>query len=193
VLGKGQTPADVLFIGEAPGKSENLMGFPFVGPSGNLLEKAITITSTWAGARPRYYITNTVACWPRDEEGNTRPPEDDEVMACAARLEDEIRAVKPKRIIFVGNVAEKHLSKRYTGKRILHPAYLLRRGRESAPEWLGWCREISDIFKEALYDGKGTVEAQSLEVRIEDGSSAERHALRRTVPLERRRDARADD
>ena len=68
VLGRGTLPADVLYIGEAPGKSEDLTGEAFVGPSGAMLDSLMLDATEQASlpAIPRFYVVNTVLCRPTD-------------------------------------------------------------------------------------------------------------------------------
>lgn len=152
VMGRGKIPADILFIGEAPGKVEDIRGEAFVGPSGKLLN--ILIKEAWELAAldhlsfPAYYITNTIGCRPCDRlGGENREPTEEEILACQPRLEHVVRLVKPKVIIFIGK-----FSKRYYGKRfaehfdIYHPAYLLRGGGRAHPEYISTIRKLSEAF-----------------------------------------------
>lgn len=122
-LARGQVPCDVLFIGEAPGESENIIGQPFVGPAGHLLDRIIAEAGPgysqlherdkkerWTSTLS-YAITNMVACVPRDEEGaKTSEPSVEEVKSCAPRLQEFIRICdqgqRLKLIVCVGKVAE---------------------------------------------------------------------------------------
>lgn len=132
VLCRGKLPAPILFIGEAPGPSEDVLGIPFCGPAGKLLDQIIsrTIDSQWD-----YAMTNLVACIPKDET-NTKfaepPPE--AIKACEKRLEELILMCNPKLIIAVGELANKWLPKMqvmdwmWTGTFVCiqHPAAILR-------------------------------------------------------------------
>lgn len=151
VLGRGQIPASYLFIGEAPGRSEDLRGEAFVGRAGKLLDSALADAARLARLTepPSYYITNTVACIPTDEKGGAfRPPTNREILACAERVELTVRLVNPEQIILLGNVARDALSGRYPYALCLrHPAYLLRQGGTASGEYRTFVRELSDLFR----------------------------------------------
>ena len=98
VPGDGNFGADVIFVGEAPGRSEDMQGRPFVGTAGKKLAAAFE----YAGmTRDSVYITNVVKCRP---PGN-RIPSMEEKEACHAYLQDEIRIINPKIICILGNTA----------------------------------------------------------------------------------------
>jgi DNA polymerase len=109
VFGEGNPNASVMFIGEGPGKQEDLQGRPFVGPAGELLtaiiEKGMKIP------RNQVYIGNVVKCRPTiDLKGfRDRPPEKDEVSACSWILLEQINIIRPKIIVTLGNPATKFL------------------------------------------------------------------------------------
>jgi DNA polymerase len=136
VFGSGNPNADLLFVGEGPGRREDEQGLPFVGNAGELLtrmiEKGLEIP------RQDVYICNIVKCRPP----KNRDPLPPEVMACQPFLDGQISAVKPKVIVSLGkpaaslllgrNVAitrERGTWQSYRGIPLmptLHPAYLLR-------------------------------------------------------------------
>lgn len=132
VLVRGKLPADVLFVGEAPGVSEDALGKPFVGPAGKLLDKMIHE----AGGdveRIRLAFTNVIACIPYGEDGKkTSEPSKEAVKQCSPRLDETIEISKPEIIIAVGQVAAKWISgpdRDKNGgmvKEIVHPAAILR-------------------------------------------------------------------
>lgn len=98
VPGSGSADADIMLVGEAPGRSEDLRGVPFVGAAGKKLDEALE----HAGLnRDSVYITNVVKCRPPDN----RVPTDSERAECRAYLELEIKAIKPKIICIMGNTA----------------------------------------------------------------------------------------
>lgn len=108
VLTRGKVPADVLFIGEAPGASEDVLGVPFVGPAGKLLDRIIerSLDGQWD-----YALTNLVACIPLDEGGRKAgEPSEECIEACAPRLQEFIGLCKPRLVIAVGRLAEKKLT-----------------------------------------------------------------------------------
>lgn len=140
VLARGTVPCDVLFVGEAPGESEDVIGLPFVGPAGKMLdsiiEDAFRSVSVEPG-KPSYALTNIVCCIPRDAEGNkVGEPSDEAVTACRQRLVEFVRLCDPRLIVCVGTVARDWLDlKRKRCIRfhrdisqvsIHHPAFILR-------------------------------------------------------------------
>lgn len=157
VFGRGRIPASILFIGEAPGKVEDLQGLPFVGRSGKLLEKAIQAAAEENGLKQftDYYITNVVACRPTDSRyGDNRQPTRDEIAACKERVIRVIHLLNPKKIVLVGKIAQNHcksLAPNAVG--VYHPAYILRRGGESSTEFQNLIRELSSVI--AMDDKKG--------------------------------------
>lgn len=130
VMLRGFIPAQVLFIGEAPGESEDMNGRPFVGPAGKLLDDIIldgwywancpaadpspdaicpTLRQSLANTLPRMAVTNIVACIPITTEYNLRKPVKEEVMACRSRLFEIIDLVQPATIVTVGQIAKQFL------------------------------------------------------------------------------------
>ena len=95
VFGDGSAAAKVVFIGEAPGKTEDEQGKPFVGASGKFLSEML---SSIGLKREDVYITNIVKYRPP----NNRDPEPEEKAACAPWLYEELNLIKPKLIVFLG-------------------------------------------------------------------------------------------
>lgn len=124
-LARGVVPADVLFIGEAPGASEDALGQPFVGPAGRLLDRIIE------RALPptvRYVLTNLVACFPREaKDCGENEPERGEVLACRSRLVEFVNIVQPRLIVCVGSLAAQYVDHGDTVPcvDIIHPAATL--------------------------------------------------------------------
>ncbi|MBQ3575613.1 MAG: uracil-DNA glycosylase [Clostridia bacterium] len=98
VPGEGDIRADIMFIGEGPGRDEDLQGRPFVGRSGELLTRMIEAIDL---QRSEVYICNIVKCRP---PGN-RNPEVDEAQACMNYLRAQFALVRPKIIVLLGKVA----------------------------------------------------------------------------------------
>ena len=98
VPGKGNQNADVIFIGEAPGKSEDLSGEPFIGIAGKILNDALENAGL---TRNDVYITNIVKCRPP----KNRIPNEIEKTSCSNYLEDEIAIINPKIICLLGNTS----------------------------------------------------------------------------------------
>lgn len=150
VIGRGNPTADVMVIGEGPGQNEDEQGLPFVGRSGQLLDKILA--SVNFSTNTDVYICNIVKCRP---PGN-RAPSQREMDACRPYLMEQIRMVDPKVILLTGASAMKGVTgdKRGITKirgqwiewegrwcmPIFHPAYLLRNpSREKGkPKWLMW-------------------------------------------------------
>ncbi len=98
VPGIGNVKSDIIFVGEAPGRNEDLQGKPFVGTAGQILSEAME----YAGfARDQVYITNVVKCRPP----NNRQPITEERDACRQYLSEELDIMKPKIICILGNTA----------------------------------------------------------------------------------------
>lgn len=98
VAGSGSYKSEVIFIGEAPGRNEDLKGEPFVGAAGQILSEALE----YAGlTRNNVYITNVVKCRPP----NNRQPNKQEIDACSMHLCEELGIIRPKIICILGNTA----------------------------------------------------------------------------------------
>ena len=133
VLARGKVPADILFIGEAPGPSEDTLGIPFIGPAGKLLDEWIGMT---VEGRYSYCLTNLVCCMPKGEDGHKiEMPDDKMVKACSTRLSEFVMICQPQLIVMVGALATKFLPNMFgcLGKggrcpmvSIIHPAAILR-------------------------------------------------------------------
>ena len=98
VPGKGNYKADVIFVGEAPGKNEDMKGEPFIGIAGKKLAMALESAGV---TREEVYITNIVKCRPP----KNRVPTTTEKNTCQNYLEKEIDIIKPKIICILGNTA----------------------------------------------------------------------------------------
>lgn len=98
VPGEGQVSAKLMFIGEAPGKNEDLKGKPFVGAAGRILDEAMKKAGL---ERSKVFITNVVKCRPPDN----RVPEQDERIACRPYLQRQILLLSPKIICILGSIA----------------------------------------------------------------------------------------
>jgi len=98
VPGKGNKNSDLVFIGEAPGRSEDKAGEPFVGAAGKKLSAALEDSGL---SRDSVYITNVVKCRPP----NNRVPTIQEKESCKNYLDSELELIKPKIICVMGNTA----------------------------------------------------------------------------------------
>lgn len=98
VPGEGQLSAKVMFVGEAPGRSEDEKGRPFVGAAGRILDEMLGKAGI---ERSQVFITNVVKCRPP----NNRVPEDDEVAACMPYLDRQVALIRPRIICVLGRTA----------------------------------------------------------------------------------------
>lgn len=115
VLAKGMIPCDILFVGEAPGQTEDVLGKPFTGPAGKLLDKIVScalnpenLQRSAVGVPPvRVAFTNLVGCMPIDDETGNKSgaPDAEQQDCCRERLEEFIRICHPKIIVCVGTVS----------------------------------------------------------------------------------------
>jgi uracil-DNA glycosylase len=144
VFGVGNPDADLMFVGEAPGRDEDLQGFPFVGRAGQLLTKIIEAIEL---KREDVYIANVIKCRPPEN----RNPEPDEVETCEPFLFRQIDIIKPKVIVALGKFAAQALLRTldpisrlrgrvydYRGAKLIptfHPAYLLRNPSSKREVW----------------------------------------------------------
>lgn len=131
VFGAGSPNADVLIVGEGPGQQEDEQGLPFVGRSGQLLNKLLGEIGL---ERDDVYIANVVKCRP---PGN-RDPRPDEIDACKGYLKRQIELIDPKVVITLGNFSTKLLLRTTTG---------ITRMRGTAYEW--WGRYLVPTFHPA--------------------------------------------
>jgi uracil-DNA glycosylase family 4 len=113
VFGSGDSNADLMFVGEAPGFHEDKQGVPFVGAAGKLLEQLLAGIGL---ARGDVYIANVLKCRP---PGN-RDPFPDEIEACESHLWRQIELIRPRVVATLGNFATKLLSGRPTGITRVH-------------------------------------------------------------------------
>lgn len=154
VFGVGNPKARLMFIGEGPGRDEDLQGEPFVGRAGQLLTDIIT--KGMGLKREDVYIANVVKCRPPEN----RNPEPDEVSSCEPFLKKQIDLVRPEIIVALGKFAVQTLLQSkipitrlrgnwhtYHGIRLMptfHPAYLLRNPADKKLVW----EDIKKVMKE---------------------------------------------
>ncbi len=131
VFGAGSPDADVLIVGEGPGQKEDELGLPFVGRSGQLLDKLLGEIDL---AREDVYIANVVKCRPP----RNRDPRPDEIDACKGYLRRQIELIDPKVVLTLGNFSMKLLLGTSTG---------ITRMRGRAYEW--WGRFLIPTFHPA--------------------------------------------
>lgn len=152
VFGEGSPKARVVFVGEGPGREEDLEGRPFVGEAGRLLTR---IVEAMGLTREAVYICNVVKCRP---PGN-RDPEEDEIKTCLPFLKTQLSLIKPEVICTLGRIAAGSLLGRefkitrergewlsYMGIPMMttyHPAYVLRDLSRKRPVW----EDVKKIMK----------------------------------------------
>ncbi len=139
VFGVGNTNADIMFVGEAPGQQEDLSGTPFVGRAGQLLDKYLYAIDI---KREDVYIANILKCRPPQN----RDPRPDEEEACIDYLREQVKLINPKVIVCLGRISAMKLIKpdfkitqehgmwfkkgNYLMTAVYHPAALLRDPRK---------------------------------------------------------------
>lgn len=154
VFGVGNPRAKIMFVGEGPGRDEDLQGEPFVGRAGQLLTDIIT--KGMGLKREDVYIANVIKCRPPDN----RNPEPDEVGSCEPFLKKQIELIRPQVIVALGKFAVQTLLKSkvpitrlrgiwhdYHGMKLmptLHPAYLLRNPGDKKLVW----EDIKKVLEE---------------------------------------------
>jgi DNA polymerase len=157
VFGAGNPNAKLVFIGEGPGRDEDLQGEPFVGAAGQLLTKIIAAIGL---TREEVYICNIIKCRPP----RNRNPLPDEIAACAPFLYRQLQSIKPLFVCALGKFAAQTLLEtdrpisrlrgrfhEVEGLRILptyHPAYLLRNPEQKRAVW----EDMKLLMKEYPYD-----------------------------------------
>lgn len=128
VLARGNVPCDVLFIGEAPGASEDALGKPFIGPAGKLLDQQVEEAARNSGMDLTFCFTNLVCCIPKEGGVKIGEPDKECITACDQRLCEFIKLCNPRLIVCVGDLAEKWAGWEFDGTitKITHPAAILR-------------------------------------------------------------------
>ena len=165
VFGVGDERAKWLFIGEGPGRNEDMQGEPFVGPAGKLLDNMLLAMGLKRGDNA--YIANIVKCRPTDENGRDRPPAPEEVAACMPYLQRQIALIQPTVLVALGKTAALSLlgldpstpvSKlrgtihRYQDLPLVvtyHPAYLLRQLGDKSKTWADLCLAMTAYAEHA--------------------------------------------
>ena len=150
VVGRGNTKAKLLIIGEGPGRNEDETGLPFVGRAGKLLDQILD--SVGIDSNEDAYISNIVKCRPPEN----RKPSIEEMSSCESWLKEQIRLINPEVILLVGTTAVQGILGVKEGitkirgswieengrlyMPIFHPSYLLRNSSKDPgkPKWLTW-------------------------------------------------------
>ena len=144
VFGVGSPTADLVFVGEAPGRDEDRQGIPFVGRAGQLLTRIIAAIGL---SREEVYIANVIKCRPP----NNRNPEADEVATCEPFLFRQLDVIRPRVVVALGGFAIRTLLQTdeavsrlrgrvfdYRGAKLVptfHPAFLLRSPERKRDVW----------------------------------------------------------
>ncbi len=123
---RGYLPCEILFVGMAPGVSEDALGFPMVGPTKRVIDEWIEKSGV---GRLRWGIQNLIACMSRDEEHRTknRDPYTSEILACRPRLVELVEMAAPGQIVLLGTLAQKMFPRTEFDAQYLHlphPAFL---------------------------------------------------------------------
>jgi DNA polymerase len=113
VFGSGNANADLMFVGEAPGATEDKMGLPFVGQAGKLLDKLLAEIEM---QRSDVFIANVLKCRPP----NNRDPQPSEIESCRHYLHEQVELIEPIMICTLGNFSTKLLRADPTGITRLH-------------------------------------------------------------------------
>ncbi len=161
VFGVGNTQADLLVIGEAPGADEDRQGEPFVGRAGQLLNAMLLAMGY---QRESVFIANIVKCRPPDN----RDPKPEEALQCEPYLLRQVELIRPRMILAVGRIAAQNLLKTditvgklrgrihaFGERRIplvvtYHPAYLLRSPDQKGKAWQDLQLALSGLRGEAF-------------------------------------------
>lgn len=158
-LARGSVPCDILFVGEGPGEAENLLGKPFIGPAGKLLDiiikESIVVVNevrTESDKAPlKYGITNLVGCIPREglrEKALEPLPED--IECCKPRLEWFIELCDPQVVICLGKLPAQYLRQGYKHSiklvdretpvvNLMHPSWALRQDQFTQYSYIRRC------------------------------------------------------
>jgi uracil-DNA glycosylase len=159
VPGDGNPAAEVMFVGEAPGASEDAAGLPFVGRSGKLLDEMLHLAGL---ERAEVFIGNVI----RSRPPGNRSPRAKELRACAGWLHEQIRLIEPKLVVTLGRFALQHfvpggkvtqlkgslMRVEYDGRGLalfplLHPSAILR-SPDRRPEYETDFRRLGEVRQE---------------------------------------------
>ena len=161
VFGEGKTNAELMLVGEQPGDQEDLQGRPFVGPAGQVFDRALAEAGI---DRARVYVTNAVKHFKFEPRGKRRihkKPDSGEIEACGWWLDNELRLLKPRITVALGATAARALTgadvtiSRSRGRLMrlrdgvegfitVHPSFLLRLPDDAAKE-REYARFVADL------------------------------------------------
>lgn len=126
-MARGRFPATVVFLGDSPRGQDDVMGFPFVGEDGDLMDRLVADAATWTNlsAPPPVAFVHLVGCFPKDHRGQHRKPTSKELKACKERVAAILRMSGAKAIVIVGEVPKSHIPKTdLPTVKMKHPAKL---------------------------------------------------------------------
>jgi uracil-DNA glycosylase family 4 len=138
VLARGDIPCDVIFIGEAPGPSEDTIGSPFMGAAGKLLDQIIE-NAEYSSYTVKKSFTNLISCTPVGiQPGVFVNPDELYLKSCKPRLQEFVELAKPKGIVMAGKLVQKWAPILINwdfefSLDIMHPAQLLRLDASQQP------------------------------------------------------------
>ena len=154
VFGVGDPGADLMFVGEAPGRDEDEKGEPFVGRAGQLLTDIIKAMKL---SREQVYIANVIKCRPPEN----RNPEVDELEACRPFIRRQVELIRPRVIVTLGRFGLQSLTEKsygisavrgqwleYNGIKLMptyHPAYLLRNPAAKKDVWADMKKVMAEL------------------------------------------------
>lgn len=161
VPGDGDRCADIMFVGEGPGKQEDLKGVPFVGAAGKFLDELLDSIGL---NREDVYITNVVKCRP---PGN-RDPRDDEIDACLPYLRAQTKLIKPRLICTLGNAAGRTLVKKGLAISKYHGKFIKKKGYTFCllyhPAAALYNNNLKDVLRADFQRLKKYLDRESIEV-----------------------------
>ena len=156
VFGCGDRQSRIMFVGEAPGESEDLSGTPFVGRAGKLFDKYLEAVDI---PRESVYIANMLKCRPP----KNRDPKPEEQDLCIGYLRDQVRLIKPRLIVCLGRISAMRLIKpdfkipaehgiwfdrgAYRMCAVYHPSLLLRDPRKKEDMLIDMQRVKEELLK----------------------------------------------
>jgi uracil-DNA glycosylase family 4 len=162
VFGSGPDNTPLVILGESPGNDEDILGVPFVGRSGKLLDKWIS-EQHWD--RKYIRIINTILCRPP----NNRPPTEEELNTCKPFSLGQLEIIKPRVVITLGKTAAQvllnskeplgrlinrtHKQENYTVYPTYHPSYILRGQKEAEKHVLETFNKVNEFFTKETFNG----------------------------------------
>ena len=166
VPGEGNPRALLMFIGEGPGRDEDIQGRPFVGRSGELLTRMIRSIGL---EREEVYICNVVKCRPPQN----RNPEPDEAQACLNYLRAQVALVRPRVIVLLGKVACRYTLNQEVSVMREHGRWFERKGGWFMPTYHPSALLRDPTKKRDAWEDFQKIRDKLSEIRAEDGQAGE--------------------